>query len=295
MESILRGIVSSEHPEKLKNTLLQRCLASLNHQELSASDCFGLLKLFIEWILTSEKAEWRRKGHEQLVILAKARNDLFRDFITPNQIIDIFGNSINNNKAEIAPLIGEILNLLRFDCQLEDGQFRSITNVTKAHLVHFLKDQGIHLEVAASIGQLYNTQSQNLLPAQTEWQKVSSLVVKLLANYKCRDPNPVTGVVSTSFVEKADLVSDILAKIWGQSLEAKECMQESLRLFYVIISSSDSDCRPSCALMSFVDKVPSNMMEKAMETIIDEKSSIHNEEGQTVVGLQVRWLLNVDD
>ena len=39
--------------------------------------------------------------------------------------------------------------------------------------------------------------------------------------------------------------------------------------------------------MSFIDKVPSNMMEEAMETIIDEKNSVHNEEGQTVVGLQV--------
>ena len=95
-----------------------------------------------------------------------------------------------------------------------------------------------------------------------------------------------------SFVEKADLVSEILCRIWGQSLEpARECIQESLRLFYVIISSSDSDSRPSCALMSFLDKVPSNMMEKAMESIISE-TSIQSEEGQTVVGLQtmVEWL-----
>ena len=107
-------------------------------------------------------------------------------------------------------------------------------------------------------------------------------------NFRCQDPNPTTGVVSTSFVEKADAVSEILPKIWGQSLESRDCIQEGLRLFYLIISSSsDTYSRPSCALMSFIDKVPSAMMEKAMETIIDPKESISTDEGQTVTGLQV--------
>ena len=113
---------------------------------------------------------------------------------------------------------------------------------------------------------------------------------------RCKNPHPVTNVVSTSFVEKADLVSDILSRIWGQSLETRACIQESLRLFYVIISTSDSDSRPSCALMSFIDKVPSNMMEKAMETIIDDSNHTHiqTEEGRTVVGLLViRYLQGV--
>ena len=150
--------------------------------------------------------------------------------------------------------------------------------------------------MAASIGKLYSSQPTTLLPAApSEWQKMTSLVVKLLAGYRCKNPHPVTNVVSTSFVEKADLVSDILSQIWGQSLETRACIQESLRLFYVIISTSDSDSRPSCALMSFIDKVPSNMMEKAMETIIDDSNhnQIHTEEGRTVVGLLVRILISI--
>ena len=118
---------------------------------------------------------------------------------------------------------------------------------------------------------------------------MTSQVVTLLAGYRCKNPHPVTNVVSTNFVEKSDLVSDILSRIWGQSLETRACIQESLRLFYVIISTSDSDSRPSCALMSFIDKVPSNMMEKAMETIIDDSNHTHiqTEEGRTVFGLLV--------
>ena len=149
---------------------------------------------------------------------------------------------------------------------------------------------GIHLDVAASIGKLYSSQPATLLPGSpSDWQKMTSQVVTLLAGYRCKNPHPVTNVVSTNFVEKADLVSDILSRIWGQSLETRACIQESLRLFYVIISTSDSDSRPSCALMSFIDKVPSNMMEKAMETIIDDSNHthIHSEEGRTVFGLLV--------
>ena len=82
--------------------------------DIQYSDCVGLFKLFMEWILTSEKSELRKHGHQQLVELAKAKNEVFRDFITPNLIIDIFSQSMNANKSEIAPLIGEILDLLRY-------------------------------------------------------------------------------------------------------------------------------------------------------------------------------------
>ena len=50
---------------------------------------------------------------------------------------------MNKNKSEIAPLIGEILDLLRFDEDFNNADhLRGITNVAKAHLIHFLKDQG---------------------------------------------------------------------------------------------------------------------------------------------------------
>ena len=147
METILRGILSSSHPEQLKSMLLTKYLNSIYdsiQDNISASDCFGLFKLFIEWILTSENIDLRKNGHENLVKLAKAKPEYFREFITPNQIIEIFSNStLNTNKAEIAPLIGEILDLLRFDEDFNnEDHLRGITNVAKAHLIHFLKDQG---------------------------------------------------------------------------------------------------------------------------------------------------------
>ena len=75
MESILRGIVSStQHPDSLKNLLLQKYFSTMNHHDIQSSECVGLLKLYMEWILTSEKPELRKHGHEQLVLLAKARN-----------------------------------------------------------------------------------------------------------------------------------------------------------------------------------------------------------------------------
>ena len=146
MESILRGILSSSHPEKLKSMMLAKYLNTMDEQiyEISASDCFGLFKLFIGWILTSENSELRKHGHENLVKLAKAKPENFREFISPHQIIEIFSNTnLSTNKSEIAPLIGEILDLLRFDEDFNNADhLRGITNVAKAHLIHFLKDQG---------------------------------------------------------------------------------------------------------------------------------------------------------
>ena len=80
--------------------LLTKYLNSLQDQkdEMSASDCFGLFKLFIEWILTSENLDLRRHGHENFVKLAKSKPVCFREFISPNQIIDILFVGHNNKK-----------------------------------------------------------------------------------------------------------------------------------------------------------------------------------------------------
>ena len=127
-----------------------------------------------------------KRGHEQFVLLANANPVIFRELVTGNSIIEIFSNSQYSNKAEIAPLIGEILSCLQ---QNEDGDdeevgtshnVRLITNVAKNGLVHLLKDQGIHLDVAASIGRLYST-NVSLLPSPQEWMKTTSKVVNLLS------------------------------------------------------------------------------------------------------------------
>ena len=77
---------------------------------------------------------------------------------------------------------GEILECL--DQDDDSLSVRSVTNVAKSHLVILLKDQGIHLDVAASIGKLYSTtKSTNLLPGQPDWLKTTSLVVNLLSGY----------------------------------------------------------------------------------------------------------------
>ena len=52
-------------------------------------------------------------GHEQLIELANLKKENFRDFLKPPVIIGFFNNSVNTNKVEIAPLIGEILDILK--------------------------------------------------------------------------------------------------------------------------------------------------------------------------------------
>ena len=127
MESILRGIVNSDHPQTLKNQLLLRFFTGLNREGINHGECVDLFKLFIEWILVSERPDLRKIGHEQLVELAKLNKETFREFLKPPVIIGFFNNSVNTNKVEIAPLIGEILDILKSDSDEvneEDGTLR---------------------------------------------------------------------------------------------------------------------------------------------------------------------------
>ena len=289
MESVLRGLVAStDHPDQLKNQFLDRVLSGLKRGEQSRDEATALFRVFLEWILVnSEKPELNlvRRGHEQFVLLANANPDVFRDYVSANLVIDIFNNNQFSNKAEIAPLIGEILSCLEQEND-DSHTVRSITNVAKTSLAHLLRDQGVHLDVASSIGLVY-TANPALLPSPNDWMKTTSKVVNLLSTYRCANPNPETGVVSPEFVERVDNVSQILQLIWGQSTEHQN-IQACLREFYCLISTSrDEHEKPSCALMSFVDKLPSAMMEKAMAVLIEDNYAVAHEEGKTVIGLQV--------
>ena len=87
--------------------------ANLKQSNLTSSDYSGLFKLFFEWILSSDQPNLIQHGHEELISLANRRPDIFRDFINPNLLIDLFTNSMHSNKKDMIILVGEILDLLK--------------------------------------------------------------------------------------------------------------------------------------------------------------------------------------
>ena len=87
--------------------------ANLQQSNLTPSDYSGLFKLFFEWILISDQPNLIQHGHEQLISLANRRPDIFREFINPKLLIDLFTNSMHSNKKEMIILVGEILDLLK--------------------------------------------------------------------------------------------------------------------------------------------------------------------------------------
>ena len=86
---------------------------NLKHSNLTPSDYSGLFKLFFEWVLSSNQPNLVQHGHEQIIDLAKRRPDLFKEFINPNLLIDLFTNSLHSNKKDMIILLGEILDILK--------------------------------------------------------------------------------------------------------------------------------------------------------------------------------------
>ena len=87
--------------------------ANLKQSNLSPADYSGLFKLFFEWILSSDQPNLIQHGHEQLITLAHRRPDIFRDFVNPNLLIDLFTNTMHSNKKDMIVLLGEILDILK--------------------------------------------------------------------------------------------------------------------------------------------------------------------------------------
>lgn len=87
--------------------------ANLEQSDLPVCDYLGLFKLFFEWVLSSDQPNLVQHGHEQLTKLANRRPDIFRDFINPNLMIDVFTNTMHSNKKDTILLIGETLDILK--------------------------------------------------------------------------------------------------------------------------------------------------------------------------------------
>ena len=95
---------------------------NLKHSTLTPSDYSGLFKLFFEWVLSSNQPNLVQHGHEQIIDLAKRRPDLFKEFINPNLLIDLFTNSLHSNKKDMIILLGEILDILKLPKEPNDHE-----------------------------------------------------------------------------------------------------------------------------------------------------------------------------
>ena len=117
----------------LKNQLLTKMFGNLKHSNLTPSDYSGLFKLFFEWVLSSNQPNLVQHGHEQIIDLAKRRPDLFKEFINPNLLIDLFTNSLHSNKKDMIILLGEILDILKLpkDSKEEDNDVEDSNTIIK--------------------------------------------------------------------------------------------------------------------------------------------------------------------
>ena len=95
---------------------------NLKHSNLTPADYSGLFKLFFEWVLSSNQPNLVQHGHEQIIGLAKRRPDLFKEFINPNLLIDLFTNTMHSNKKDMIILLGEILDILKLPRESEEQQ-----------------------------------------------------------------------------------------------------------------------------------------------------------------------------
>ena len=142
--------------------------ANLEQTYLSPADCIGLYKLFFEWILSSDQPNLIQHGHEQLVKLANRRSDIFREFVNPNLLIDVFTNTTHSNKKDTIILVGEILDILNLPgdsgepqnddeknlssvyCNIKDAKIsndrenedlhRSVTNVARYYTIYVFEN-----------------------------------------------------------------------------------------------------------------------------------------------------------
>jgi len=263
-------------------------LPSLAKPLKAPSDASGVFRILLDMILLSEDAAMVEMGHQALSTSAVANAPTFCDFASGNLFIELFSNcSAHANKVEVVRTAGQILDLLDALSAYDAGQQRSVINVTKGHLLSFLRDS-FSLGVAAEVSRLYQ-RHPDVLPNPCEWSRLAVLIVKLLASFRL----PQEDSLKAAFCSETAEISKILPLVWSRS-EARDSLDECLKAFYCIVSTEDSDSKPSCALLNVIDKVPRPYLEMATTTILEE-SSHQQGEAKAVYALQsmISWMTEI--
>lgn len=288
MDQLINNIVASNHPENVKQQLVETILNNVTNNPKTATDCRLLLSQLTEWILTSDQEYLKKKSLGAYQKLATLNMSVFQEFCSPAYMIDLFSNSRYTNRVNIFGLVTTALYCLRkSESNDTNSQFkRTLLRVIRSQSVVYMRQHGVNLQVANGMAQMY-TFLPETLPEGAEASKLASVIVNLLATYRA----PTSPQQLVSFRRDTGVVAGVLEALWNKSSVASvQATLDTLNDVYVLISGT-GDSVPSPCLSSVIERVPSNLMTIASKTILDQSDT---EVGETklVTALTrlVEWL-----
>lgn len=242
MDKILQGILISNHPEPLKDRLIQRIMNQAEQEE-DLHNVQSILELSVQWSLHGSTKFQIHSGIHLYSTWAKYHVPVVKEFFTVDFLIDLMTEKYENPNVALI-LIDKTLTVL------EKTPCYSILSERFSKLCINFLEGNLNLECLFILVQILN-KFKECIPQEriTDFSKITIDILsktEIPENYSDR----------IYLLQKISLIADLLKHTWHEG-DASTVEESLLKLFTVI---SSPHIEPSQCLGSVISCLPLKMV-----------------------------------
>ncbi|XP_067663921.1 ubiquitin carboxyl-terminal hydrolase 38-like isoform X1 [Haliotis asinina] len=253
MDRILQGIISSNHPERMKKELIDAVAVKGQKQAPSVISC--VLELAAGWTLNGESELVVTSGFKVYIEWAKTNMASAEAFFNREYLVNLLSGKYRN-EANVPILLHENMRLLK-DSATAQAHFK----VIEAKAISYVQE---HTDLKCLNNFIVFLEDfKECIPKGDFTSKFCVTILQAMSMATI----PETAPEMITFVKDATRIGNFLHYIWSQN--NKDCIMDSLRTIFSIISTPD-DLDPCFCLGAVVSFIPLDMASSVVKNAISD-------------------------
>ena len=272
MDSILKGILESQHPDAVKKNLLQK-IAEKGSQTHTTDAILSVLDLTSKWYLDGETELKTIHGFNVFLSWAKYNKTTFEQFFSKDYMLGLLSKKCRN-QGHVPLFILECIKILQ-----TSTVYRHYCSVIELKSSNYIREHPF-LECLKNFSALLLEFSECIPKGDSTREFCRTLIHSLSL---CL---PEEGKEAIIFIRDVSVVASLVEHVWNNTDSGT--VLESLQVIFSIISSI-SDIEPSFCLGALVQFIPQEMINIVVKKVIKD-SSIDNNSMTTAIQRIIDWL-----
>ncbi|XP_052277694.1 ubiquitin carboxyl-terminal hydrolase 38-like isoform X2 [Dreissena polymorpha] len=279
MDTILRGIVASDHPDSLKQDLLAKVAKQGSNQP--STIVHNVLDLTATWFLEGETSMHHKHGLNIYKSWAKCHMTILEEFFTKDYLLALLSKKYHSDETgRVFVLILHSMRILQSSAQSSE-LFRNHCTIIEAKATAYVREHPF-VECLMHFSDFLLEFKECIPKGDITLQFCTHLVRSLSL---CGPPDNQNEILS--YVKNVNIVANLMSHIWDNT-DSQNLLGSLQEIFKII--SMPCDIEPSLCLGSLVPYIPTKVIPKVVQNVIMD-SSIDNNSMVTALQRIIDWLL----
>jgi len=255
MESILKGILASDHSDSMKQDLLTKIARQGAYSQTQAT-VLGVLELTSHWVLEGDSPLHQRNGIEIYKAWARGHATVFEQFFTREFLLTLMSKKYQHDeKGLVGVLLAESMKVLQ-----TTASFRNLCTIVEAKATAYVKEHP-YIDCLAAFAD-FLLEFKECIP---KGDIASAFCAQLIWGLSLCSP-PESGNNIVTYIKNVNTVANLFSYMWDTP--DSPSLQESLKEIFRIISMP-CDVEPSLCLGSLVPFIPPALIPKVGKSFDD--------------------------